>query len=126
MATLAELTGQTLIETDGISLLPSLLGKNEYQKKHEWLYFEYPENGGQIAIRMGYWKAIKTNVRMHPETPWQLFNLKNDSTETKDLASQQVALIRKMDEIVEKEHLQAHLQEWEFIHPKFPVKLVYN
>lgn len=124
MATLAEITGQHIIETDGISLLPSLLGKKAAQKKHEWLYFEYPENGGQIAIRMGQWKAIKTDVRLHPEKPWQLFDLSKDSSETMDLASQYPALIKTMNEIVEKEHQQAHIQEWEFIHPKFPVKMV--
>lgn len=124
MATLAEITGQRIGETDGISLLPSLLGKKAAQKKHQWLYFEYPENGGQIAIRMGDWKAVKTEVRMHPEKPWQLFDLSKDLAETKDLASQNPALIKTMNEIVEKEHQQAHIQEWEFIHPKFPVKLV--
>lgn len=124
MATFAELTGQEVRETDGISLLPSLLGKTSAQKKHAWLYFEYPENGGQIAIRMGEWKAVKTEVRMHPEKPWQLFNLQIDKTESHDLASQYPDLIKTMNEIVEKEHQQAHIQEWEFIHPKFPVKLV--
>ena len=124
MATLAEITGQQISETDGISLLPTLLGKKAAQKKHAWLYFEYPENGGQIAIRMGDWKAVKTEQRMHPNNPWQLFDLNKDPAESKDLASQYPQLIITMNEIVEKEHQQAHIQEWEFIHPKFPVKLV--
>ncbi|HRF19475.1 MAG TPA: sulfatase-like hydrolase/transferase, partial [Chitinophagaceae bacterium] len=58
MATFAELTKQQLTTTDGISFLPELLGKATIQKKHPYLYFEYPENGGQVAIRMGKWKAI--------------------------------------------------------------------
>jgi arylsulfatase A-like enzyme len=125
MATLAEITGQPIKDTDdGISFLPSLYDKKALQKQHDWLYFEYPENGGQIAIRMGKWKAIKTLVRMHPEHAWQLFDLSSDSAETKDLASQYPSIIQTMNEIVEKEHQQAHIQEWEFIHPKFPVKLV--
>ena len=124
MATLAEITGQRISETDGISMLPSLLGKQNQQKQHQWLYFEYPENGGQIAVRMGKWKAVKTGVRMHPENSWQLFDLSNDIAETNDLANQYPTLKKKIKEIVEKEHQQAHIQEWEFIHPKFPVKLV--
>ena len=53
MATLAELTNQRITNTDGLSFLPTLLGNSPKQIKHAHLYFEYPENGGQVAIRMG-------------------------------------------------------------------------
>ena len=53
MPTLAELTGSNIKGTDGKSLLPELLGKSTSQKRHEFLYFEYPENGGQLAVRIG-------------------------------------------------------------------------
>ena len=53
MPTLAELTGGRMQSTDGISLLPTLLNKSHQQQKHEFLYFEYPENGGWVSIRMG-------------------------------------------------------------------------
>jgi len=64
MATLAELTGLPVPEgTDGISYLPTLLGKPKKQQKREYIYFEYPEKGGQLAIRMGDWKAVKVNLK---------------------------------------------------------------
>jgi arylsulfatase len=31
---------------DGLSILPTILGKNNQQRQHEYLYFEYPEYGG--------------------------------------------------------------------------------
>src|SRR5690606_37884954 len=57
MPTLAELTGQHAGETDGISFLPTLLGRGD-QRQHPFLYFEYPEKGGQLAVRMGNWKGV--------------------------------------------------------------------
>lgn len=42
---------------------------------------------------------------MHPEKPWQLFDLSKDNPESIDLASQYPALSKTMKEIAEKEHL---------------------
>ncbi len=61
MPTLAEIAGLPVPEgIDGISFLPELLGKK--QMKHEYLYWEFHEQGGKIAVRMGDWKAVKLNV----------------------------------------------------------------
>ncbi len=68
MATLAELTGASLLQTDGISFLPQLFGHHTMQQKHPCLYFEYPEKGGQVAVRMGDWKGIKTGSFCAPST----------------------------------------------------------
>ena len=43
MATLAELIGAKAPPNDGISFLPILLGNDKHQKKHSYLYFEFPE-----------------------------------------------------------------------------------
>ena len=60
LATLAELTGQTIpVKTDGISFLPELLGKSSQQKKHDYLYFEYPEKGGAGGHKDGRLEGSK-------------------------------------------------------------------
>ena len=122
MASLAELTNQKFTNTDGISFLPELLGNKVKQKKHAFLYFEYPEKGGQVAIRMGDWKAVRTNVRKQPNAAWQLFNLKTDRSETTDVANQNPALIKQFNAIQQKEHQCSHIMEWEFLDPKFDIK----
>lgn len=121
MATLAELTHQDPGDTNGLSFLPTLLGKDSRQKRHEYTYWEYPEKGGQIAVRMGKWKGVKINVRKstYANTPWMIFDLESDRNETEDLASQHPDLVKRFDEIVQKEHQPAHIREWEFINPKF-------
>ncbi len=115
MATLAELTGQALTNTDGISLLPELLGERKKQQKHPYLYFEYPEKGGQLAIRMGDWKAIKTDLRRDPSNPWQLYHLKTDRNEAVDLAAQYPELLKQFDAIVQKEHREPPVKAWQFV-----------
>ena len=47
--------------TDGISLLPTLLAKDQ-SEKHDYLYWEIPEYGGQQAVRIGQYKAIRKNI----------------------------------------------------------------
>ncbi|MEN5056756.1 arylsulfatase [Sphingobacterium kitahiroshimense] len=124
MATIAAVTGQKIENTDGISLLPTLLGKTDEQQDHDFLYWEYPENGGQIAIRLGKWKAVKLDVRKkgYSRTPWMIFDLENDRKEEHDLAAQHPELIKKFDTIVDHQHQPAHIKEWEFINPKFTKK----
>ncbi len=120
LATLTDLTHQHIPnKTDGISFLPELLGNSAAQTRHEYIYFEFPEKGGQVAIRLGDWKAVKTNVRKDPNTPWQIFNLKTDRNETTDIAAQYPDLLKKFDAIQQKEHQHPHIREWEFIDPKF-------
>lgn len=124
MATLADLTQQKIGKTDGISFLPTLKGNKTQQKEHDYLYFEYPEKGAQLAIRMGDWKGVKLDVRQHPENKWMLFNLSADRNETKDLAEQYPAIISKMEAIVKKEHRNTHIKEWEFVNPAFSIKKI--
>lgn len=114
-ATVAELTGQKVPVNNGISFLPELLGKKAKQKKHEYLYFEYPEKGGQLAIRMGDWKGVKTDLKKNPSAPWQLFNLIEDRNETNDLASLHPEILKRFDEIVKKEHKTTLVKQWEFV-----------
>ncbi len=120
-ATIADITGQKPERLDGVSLLPTLLGNRKGQQKRDFLYWEYPEKGGQIAIRAGKWKAVKLDVQKkgYRNVPWMIFDLEKDVQESVDVASQHPDLIEYFDSIVKKEHQPAHIKEWEFITPKF-------
>ncbi|SHM73864.1 arylsulfatase [Flavobacterium saccharophilum] len=114
-ATIADLNGQKKTDTDGISFLPELTGKSKNQKKHEYLYFEFSEKTGQVAVRLGDWKGVKSNMKKNKNAPWEIYNLKTDEKESVDLASQHPELVKKFEEIVKKEHTPAQIKEWEFI-----------
>ncbi|MEY4610700.1 MAG: hypothetical protein RL246_1019 [Bacteroidota bacterium] len=118
MATLGELTGQKIpVHTDGISFLPTLLGQK--QKTHPFLYFEFPEKSGQVAVRIGNFKGVKSQLKKNKQAPWELFDLANDPSESHDIAKNHPEILKQMDEIVKNQHRPSHIKEWEFIDPKF-------
>jgi arylsulfatase A-like enzyme len=68
--------------------VPTLTGRGT-QAQHDYLYWEFHEGGGRLALRQGDWKIVRYDVLKHPDGPVQLFNLARDSTETTDLAAQE-------------------------------------
>ena len=118
LPTLAEITGSKVPVTDGISLLPELTGMHNRQKTHDFLYFEYPEKGGQIAVRIGRWKGVRVNVRKDRNAPWELYDLDADPREKSDVAAAHPEIIDRMRRIAEQQHIHPHIMEWEFIDPK--------
>jgi len=118
LATLAEISGKKISNSDGISLLPELTGRKQEQQKHGFLYFEYPENGGQLAVRIGDWKGVKRNVRKDPNGNWELFDLSKDRNEKTDISASNPGIIEQMNAIVKREHVHPHILDWEFIDPK--------
>ena len=89
-------------DLDGISILPEILDKKQEQQ-HDYLYWEYPEYGGQLAIRMNNWKGIIPDI-MKGNMTWQLFDLNKDIQEQHDVAHEHPDIIQKMEAIVRKEH----------------------
>ncbi len=119
MATLADLAGVKAPLNDGISFLPELLGKPSSQIKHPYIYFEFAEKSGQVAIIMGKLKAIKSNMKVDKQAKWEIFNLELDQEEKHDIAKDYPAMIAKLEAIVKKEHQIATIKEWEFINLNF-------
>jgi len=99
MATLAELAGTKPDPgTDGVSYLPELLGRK--QKRHDYLFWDFAGYGGQLAVRMGDWKAVKRNLKKNPDAPLELYHLKTDRNETTDLAKEKPDLARRLGQIM--------------------------
>ena len=88
---------------DGISYLPTLLGEGNKQKKHAFLYWEFPQYGGQQAVRLGNWKGIRMNI-LKGNMKIQLFDLDNDIQEQHDVAAQHPDIVKQIEEIMKKEH----------------------
>lgn len=114
-ATLKEMSGEkTPYFTNGISFLPTLLGNEEHQQQHEYLYWEYGSKGGQLAIRIGDLKGVKQKVAHHPEIQWEIYDLAKDRNETTDMAAQYPQIAAKLDAIVAKRQ-PAHIKDWNFM-----------
>ena len=100
MPTFAEIIHGTVGQTDGISFYNELMGKP--QKKHEFLYWEYPERGGQKAIRMGKWKGLWRSVK-DGNSHIELYNLETDPREQFDCSSQYPQIIATIRRLFETE-----------------------
>jgi arylsulfatase A-like enzyme len=118
IATLADIAGVEAPANDGLSFLPALFGKEKIIPQRPYLYFEYPEKGGQLAIRMGKWKGVKTGMKKNKNAGWELYNLETDPGEKINIASLHSNILQQFDAIVLKEHRRAHVKEWEFVDPK--------
>ncbi len=95
---------------DGLSILPILTGKG-IQARHPYLYFEYPEYGGQQAIRIGNWKGVRLDM-MKGNTRWSLYDLSKDIREQNDVAAGHPEIIKQMADITKKEHHTPELKEF--------------
>ncbi len=93
MATACELAGVEPPENvQSISFLPTLLGKPDEQKKHEYLYWEFYERGSAQAVRFGDWKAIREPMFTGEV---QLYNLAEDIGEEHNVADRHPDLVAK-------------------------------
>lgn len=94
MPTFAELASTELrVDVDGVSLLPTLLGRPTEQRQHDYLYWEYQ---GRQAVRMGDWKAIRHGLDREIE----LYDLSTDIAEEGDVASQHPEIVARIAEIM--------------------------
>ncbi|NQT11371.1 MAG: arylsulfatase, partial [Planctomycetes bacterium] len=96
-------TGTTAPEgIDGVSFAPTLLGQPR-QKEHDYLYWEFGGYGGQQAVRMGPWKAVRQNVlRKNNPRPLaiELYHLGDDLGEQDDVAAEHADVVAKMRSIM--------------------------
>ncbi len=101
LPTLAELVGTPATkDTDGISIVPELLGAEfagRPQSTHDYLYWEL---GNQTAVRAENWKAI----RPHPKKPWELYDLAVDVSEANNLAAAEPDVLSRLKAYADEAH----------------------
>jgi arylsulfatase A len=95
MPTLADMAGAESPATDGLSLLPTLMGETD-SREHEYLYWEYQ---GQKAVRAGNWKAYKKGARA-----WELYDLSRDAGENSNVAEARPDLLARLVDYAREAH----------------------
>lgn len=97
LPTVAELTGTKIpagVPTDGHSLATFLKGGSAPER--DYFYWELHEGKPIQAARWGDWKAVRNG----PEQPIEIYDLKTDPGETKNLAGEKPDLVAKAETIL--------------------------
>ncbi|WP_332369386.1 arylsulfatase [Spirosoma telluris] len=103
--TFAELAGAKSTKNgDGLSIVPSLLGKGN-QKAHDYLYWEFHEGGGKQAVRQGKWKAVRLNVNKPDTSTLELYDLTKDPGEKQDISKAFPAKAKELDRLMKQSHV---------------------
>ena len=85
---------------DGISFLPTLLGNDAAQEKHDYLYWELAP---QIGVRQGNWKLIVRNGNS------ELYDLATDVHEDNNIARQYPEKLAELKAIVRQAHVDSSM-----------------
>lgn len=96
-------------DLDGISLLPTLQGKPQAERR--LLYREFPSYGGQQSIRVGDWKAIRQNLAPAAAKKageragrLELYNLATDRSESRDVATEHPDVVERLGRLMRQQH----------------------
>lgn len=98
MPTLAALTGSQRAlpqKTDGMDISPLFFGRDIDTNSRD-LYWEFP--GKQRAIRHGEWKG----VTVKKGAPLELYRIKDDPGETRNLASEHPDVVQQLDQLMKQ------------------------
>lgn len=101
LPTCAELTGAKIpgdVHLDGLSLVPFFKGGPAPQR--EYFYWELHEGASLQAVRWGDWKA----VRKGPSKPIEIYDLKTDAAESRNLALERPDLVAKAESLMKAAH----------------------
>ncbi|MDD4776665.1 MAG: arylsulfatase [Fermentimonas sp.] len=83
LPTFAEILGvEPQTKTDGVSILPTLLG-SDGQEDRDYFYFEFQESGGRQAIIKENWKLLHLDIRNGGT--FELYNVASDPSENHNL-----------------------------------------
>lgn len=102
LPTVADLIGKKIPETaavDGLSFKPALLGQP--MPEREYLYWELHEAGFIQAVRMGAWKGVRNG----PQMPVELYDLKTDRTEARNVAAEHPEVVRNIEALLKTAHI---------------------
>jgi len=110
--TLADVASAPLTkEVDGISFLPTLLGKPG-QAQHEFLYWEFAAMKGRVAIRKGKWKGVRYNVHQNPQPPLELYDLSTDPGEERNIADNHPKIVKELNTLMTQAHTPPTNPDW--------------
>ena len=98
---------------DGISYLPAITGESK-QKEHDYLYWEFHEQGGKQAVLKDNWKLIRLNVNKPEQESYELYNLTHDPGERFNVVDQYPEMAANLKKILFNSHETSDVYKFKF------------
>ena len=77
------------------------MGESDKQQKHEYLYWEFYEQGSKQAVRFGKWKAVRMPIF---DGDIELYDLDRDLGEANNVAAQHKDLVNQARQMMMAAH----------------------
>ena len=114
LPTLAEIVSAKVSSNlNGISFMPTLLGKQKQQDQHDYLYWEFTERKGRKAVRQNQWKLVLYDLKTDQPKPPELYNLSVDPSEQQNLAVSHPEVVERLMTFMENRSA-AEIERWNF------------
>lgn len=102
LPTLSEVAGAKVdVKTDGISIVPTMLGQGK-QQHHEYLYWEFYEQGSRQSVRFGDWVAIRQPMITGVV---ELYDVSKDIGQKSNVAAEHPDLIKQASGYMDAAHV---------------------
>ena len=114
LPTVTELVGADTVEgIDGISYLPLLTGSGEISRNHEYIYYEFYEQGGKQSILKDGWKMVRLNMSKPEKLKEELYYLPDDIGEKHDLLKMNPQKAEELRTLVMKARTESEHFKWD-------------
>lgn len=114
LPTVTELVGAKKVKgIDGISYLPLLIGNGDVARNHEYIYYEFYEQGGKQSILKDGWKLVRLNMSKPGELQEELYYLPDDVGEEKNLIRQNSPKADELRKLAMKARTESEYFKWE-------------
>lgn len=97
---------------DGISYLPVLKDREPEQRKHDYLYYEFYEQGGKQAIMKDGWKLICLNMNDPANRIEELYYIKEDIGEESNLISLHPDKAKELRDLILSARTESSMFNW--------------
>jgi len=87
---------------DGESLWPALTDGKTHTRIRPMVWV-FPEYQGQVAVQIGDLKAVRTGLKTKKPGAWEVYDVVKDRGETKNIASENAAFIKEVEDVLRRE-----------------------
>lgn len=99
--------------TDGLSYLPTLLNRERQQREHDFVYYEFYEEGGKQSILKDGWKLVRLNLSKPEKLKEELYYLLDDIGEAKNLIGVNSEKADELRKLAMEQHTESINFKWE-------------